>query len=175
MKKQKLIDLGCEVRGVTIINLDSKTDVKLTGRDNPHQGTITKVTKGVRGLLYERTNGYHKLIERRLEKEGIPTSCFQPKPRAWGEHFENTPLIFHKDNVYLQVITLGHGEVRYFCNNRPVEFHEGTMTDSEGYIISGLPAPYELPEQGGLENKVSVRAFKAQSILEVRALGKVWR
>lgn len=175
MDAKTAIKFATQVTGASIISLDTCTDVKLTGRDNPHKGSITKITSKVRGIILEKTNGYHNLVFKRLIQEGIDPSSYQPSERRWGEHIDNTPLIVHNGNLYLQVITIGRGESRYFCNNKPVEFHDGVMTDHEGYIISGIPKTPKPAEQGGINNKAIVRAYKIGSILEIRGFGKIWR
>lgn len=175
MRECSAIELATSVTGTSIISLDSCTDVKLTGgQKNPHQGTVTKVTSKVRGILIENTSGYHDLVTKRLLQEGIDPGSYEPKERRWGEHIDDTPLITHKGNLYLQVITLGCGEVQYFCHGEPVAYQDGVMIDKDGYIISGIPSTPKPADQSGLKNKVIVRCYNIDSILQVRAFNKIW-
>jgi len=106
-------------------------------------------------------------VARRLTAEGKDPASFVLGERAWGTRVPNMPIIEHfKDGAtayYLEVIFLKPGVVDYFIDGAPIAKSD----------IVGM-ADKEEGEQGGLDNKVIIRSFKADSITEVRVDGKVF-
>lgn len=141
----------------TAIEIGMSTIPKLKGgKANPHQGRITKVTTGARGILYTSGRGYFEKVNEGLIKEGKEPD-FEPKPRAWGVRVEGTPLIEHKEKFYLDVIFESPGVTEFFLDGEPIDRDaiEGLEEKKEG-------------EQGGLEEKVFVRTVSLDSISSVK-------
>lgn len=168
MKHTQLVKAIQNVNGASFIGLDTVTNVVLSGgKKNPLQGCVTKHMKGASVMVFsnKNTNGYEAMIERRLIQEGKDPTAFQLGPRAWGTRVPNMPIVEHKNNYYLEVIFLKAGTVHYEVN--------GVVTDP-AYIV-GMPERKENEDsQGGLENKVIIRTFAADSIVELRVDGKVF-
>ena len=147
-----------EVNGSTFISITTETNVKLLGgKKNPLQNRVTKKTTGSNVMVFtnKKSNGYENMVNRRLEKEGRDPSSFQLSPRAWGTRRENQPFVEHNGQLYLEVIFLSCGEVKYFVDNNEVD-----------KSILDLPE-HEEGEQGGLNNKVIIRTFKVENIKEI--------
>lgn len=148
------------VNGSTFVNIDTSTDVKLTGgKKNPLQGKVTKKTVGSNVMVFQnKTNSsYDAMVKRRLEKEGKSADSFKLSPRTWGTRMDDQPFVEHKGQHYLEVIFLKPGESHYEVN--------GVKTPSE--LIAGLPAPKVEGKQGGLSDSVIIRTFKTSSITKV--------
>lgn len=152
------------------MGLDTLTEVKLKGgKTNPHKGRVTKHMTGASVMVFtnKNVNGYDAMIKRRLETEGKDPQSFSLGERAWGTRVPNMPIVEHtKDGVtayYLEVIFLKPGKVEYRLDNVVVAKAD----------VIGLEDKEE-GEQGGLDNKVVVRAFKADSISELRVDGRAW-
>lgn len=170
MKYNTLVAAFENVSGASFVGIDTLTEVKLTGgKKNPQQGRITKRMVGAQVMVFQNKNinGYESMIQRRLIQEGKDPTSFELGPRAWGTRIPNMPIVEHfKDNAtcyYLEVIFLKPGRVEYLFDGQPIAEHQ----------IIGLPEKVE-GEQGGLDNKVIIRCFKADSITEVRIDGKVY-
>lgn len=170
MKYTQLVAAFSNVNGASFIGLDTLTEVKLSGgQKNPQQGRITKRMTGGSIMVFsnQETNGYQAMIERRLIAEGKDPASFKLSNRTWGTRIPNMPIVEHtKDgmtNYYLEVIFLTPGRVEYRQDGLPISASD----------IVGLPVSSG-GEQGGLENKVIIRDFKADSIIEVRVDGKVF-
>lgn len=170
MKYTQLVAAFSNVNGSSFVGIDTLTEVKLTGgKKNPMQGRITKRMTGSQVMCFQNKNinGYAAMIGRRLLAEGKDPATFVLGERAWGQRVPNMPIIEHfKDGAtayYLEVIFLKAGAVSYFQDGAPIEKSDivGLDDKSEG-------------EQGGLENKVIIRSFRADSITEVRVDGKVF-
>ena len=164
MKHTQLIAAFQNVSGASFVGIDTLTEVKLTGgKKNPQQGRITKRMVGAQVMVFQNKtiNGYAAMIARRLAAEGKDAASFELGERAWGTRVPNMPIIEHfKDGAtayYLEVIFLKAGAVSYFQDGAPIAKSD----------IVGM-ADKEEGEQGGLENKVIIRSFKADSITEVR-------
>lgn len=159
-----LIEIMKNVSGASFVGIDTATTPKLKGgKSNPQQGRITKVMKGASVMVFQNknTNAYENMVQRRLEREGKSASDFTLGNRQWGQRIPNTPVIEHKGRQYLELIVLNPGKVSYLLDGQPIakEDVEGLENRSNG-------------EQGGLDNKVIVRDFAAESITTIRIDGE---
>lgn len=147
-----------QIKGCTFAGLDTFTPIKLRGgKSNPQIGQIFKSNVGSNVML---AANYEAMINRRLEAEGVDQN-FTISPLKWGERIEQTPLIFHNDEVYLQTIFIKSGTVSYFQN----------LTEIAQDSIVGFPTPPQAPVQAGLENKVIVRTYNIRHIQALRMIG----
>jgi hypothetical protein len=165
-----LITAFANVSGNSFVGLDTLTKPTLKGgKKNPQQGRIIKQMLGANVMVFSNTNvnGYEAMIKRRLVAEGKDPESFVLSNRAWGVRIPNMPIVEHikdgKTKYYLETIFLRKGVVFYYLDSYPID---------EKNII-GLPDP-EPGEQGGLDNKVIIRTFAAESIVEVRVDGKTY-
>lgn len=161
----KLQQLLANVNGASIISIDTVTTPKLKGgKSNPMQGQVRKVMIGANVMVFtnKRSNGYENMVMRRLAQEGKDPKSFQLGPRAWGQRIEGTPFIEHNGALYLEVIFLKPGKSHYEHGVRKIDRSE----------VIGLEEASEGGEQGGLENKVIIRTFKADSISSITINGE---
>jgi hypothetical protein len=171
MKNTQLAAAVVNVTGASFIGLDTLAEVKLTGgKKNPMQGRVTKKMVGANVMVFtnKNSNGYENMVQKRLAAEGKDPASFELGARAWGTRIPDMPLVTHeKDGVekyYLEVIFLKSGTVQYMLDGAPI-----AKADIEGL------ADREEGEQGGLDNKVHIRAFAADSITELRIDGKAFQ
>lgn len=164
-----------DFKGCQIIGIDTITKMELTGgKQNPHQGRITKLVEGSQVMVFKSGKGYFNMVTRRLKKqlqEAIPTTAqlfeaisgetWKPGPRQWGERVPNSPFVTHKGNEYLECIFLKAGKVKYFLDGVEITKEEiiGVKEKNEG-------------DQGGLVDKVIVRTYALDSIIKVRKAKK---
>lgn len=170
MTPKTLLKAVQNIQGGSFIGLDTLTQVKLKGgAKNPMQGRVTKQMMGATVMAFQNkeVNGYDAMVRRRLEAEGRSANDFVIGPRAWGTRIPNLPVVVHnkdgQDKYYLEVIFLRPGTVTYLLDGKPIAKGD----------IEGLVEPKIDPDaQGGLENRVIVRDFGAESIVELRIDGK---
>jgi hypothetical protein len=140
------------------------------GQGNPQQGRVTKRMTGAQIMVFQNrnVNGYEAMVRRRLTAEGKNPDSFQLGQRAWGTRVPDMPIVEHiKDGhvkYYLEVIFLRPGRTEYLLDGVPVPEAQ----------IQGLAAREE-GQQGGLDNRVIIRTFAADSVTEVRVNGQVYR
>lgn len=159
------------VQGCTIMSMDTCTVPNLTGgRNNPHKGNVAKFMTGASIMVFtnSNSNGYNNMVNRRLIAEGKNPASFTLGPRSWGTRLENTPIVHHINKAgeelhYLEVIFLKPGEVKYQLNG----------VDIAKEAIIGLNDKEE-SEQGGLSDKVIIRTFNVDSVLNLRAFGETF-
>lgn len=166
MKHATLVNAVAAIQGASFIGIDTHTDVKLTGgKANPMQGRVTKEMCGASVMSFTNTNvnGYAAMIARRLEQEGKDPASFVLGQRAWGVRVPNMPIVEHNGKYYLEMIFLRPGTVAYLLDGCPISRCD----------IVGLPEKQE-GEQAGLDNKVIIRTFAADSITALRINGKVF-
>jgi len=168
MKYTQLVAAFANVNGNSFVGIDTLTEVKLKGgKANPQQGRVTKRMTGASVMVFQnkKVNGYAAMIARRLAAEGKDPASFVLGERKWGTRIPDMPIIEHfKDGVtkyYLEVIFLKPGAVEYRLDGAPIAKSD----------IIGLEEREE-GEQAGLDNKVIIRSFAADSVTEVRIDGK---
>ena len=167
MKYATLINAVAAIQGASFVGIDTHTDVKLTGgQKNPQQGRVTKRMLGatVMAFTHQNVNAYKAMVQRRLATEGKDPEDFKLGERAWGTRVPNMPVVEHKGSYYLEVIFIKPGNAEYLL--------DGVVVPAES--IQGLP-PKREGEQGGLEDKVIIRDFKAESITELRINGQAFQ
>jgi hypothetical protein len=167
MKHATLINAVANINGASFVGLDTHTDVTLTGgKQNPHQGRVTKRMIGATVMSFQNKNfsAYEAMIKRRLVVEGKQPEDFQLGERAWGVRLPNMPIVEHKGEYYLEVIFMQPGKVEYLLDGAvvPASFIIGLKDTTAG-------------KQGGLEDKVIIRTFKADSITELRIDGQAFQ
>lgn len=170
MKYAQLINAVAGINGASFVGLDTHVDVPLTGgKKNPMQGRVTKRMIGATVMSFQNKNfsAYEAMVQRRLTSEGKDPQAFVLGERSWGTRVPNMPIVEHFKNdevkYYLEVIFLTPGEVTYYLDGNPISPKD----------IIGLPVA-KGGEQGGLEDKVILRTFAAESITELRIDGKVF-
>ncbi len=159
-----LSNIMADVSGASFIGLDTVTTPVLAGgKKNLMQGRIEKHMDGASVMVFQnkKSNGYENMVNRRLVAEGKDPETFNVSPRKWGERVEGLPIVTHKGAEYLEVIFLKSGHVHYTLDGSPIE----------SWLITGLKKPAE-GSQGGLEDKVVIRTFKADSIKTLRVDGQ---
>ena len=170
MKHAILVNAVANINGASFVGLDTHVDVTLTGgKKNPHQGRVTKRMVGATVMSFQNKNfsAYEAMVKRRLTAEGKNSEAFTLGERKWGVRIPNLPIVEHFKNgetkYYLEVIFIKPGEVTYYL--------DGIPTDPKNII--GIPSPTG-GDQGGLEDKVILRTFAAESITELRIDGQVF-
>ena len=159
-----LSDIMADVSGASFIGMDTVTTPVLKGgKGNPMQGRIQKHMDGASVMVFQnkKSHGYDNMVKRRLEKEGKDPESFELSPRKWGERVDGLPIVKHNGAEYLEVIFLNAGTVRYTLDGQPVDHSD----------IEGLKTA-ETASQGGLDDKVIIRTFKADSIKTLRVDGQ---
>jgi len=163
MKYATLVNAVANINGASFVGLDTHTDVALTGgQKNPMQGRVTKRMRGATVMSFQNKNfsAYEAMVHRRLAAEGKDPAKFELGERAWGVRIPNMPIVEHKGEYYLEVIAMSPGIITYELDGNPID----------ASAIIGLKSQ-SAGEQGGLENKVIIRTFKAESIVALRIDG----
>ena len=145
------------VNGATFISITTETDPRLLGgKKNPHKGHVLKVMCGGNVMIFQNKNihGYEAMVQRRLVKEGKDPASFEMGERQWGHRIPNTPFVEHKGEYYLEVIFLQTGDIHYELDGKLISKSN----------VRGLPVKAVEGGQGGLNDKVVIRAFKVSSI-----------
>lgn len=165
MKLAQIHTLLDSIRGNTFAAMDCITEVKglKGGKKNPMQGRVTKHTTGNRVQLFTSHKGYKNMVNRRLEAEG-KVADFEPAALPWGSRIDDSPLIEHKGQFYLQVIFHKAGAVQYYLDNKPID-----KDDIEGLVERESNAGRTGLEDG---NEPIVRTFSLDSIREIRMMGE---
>lgn len=157
------------VTGNSIIAIDSTTEPTLKGgKANPFKGRVKKIMRGANVMVFtnKKSNGYENMVRRRLEKEGKIPETFVLGDRPWGTRLADLPIVEHNGAQYLEVIFLRAGQVHYEV--------DGVPTSPETITGLDLDPPVTNPEaQGGLDNMVIIRTFKAESLTRIVIDGNV--
>lgn len=144
------------VNGSTIMTITTATVLPLLGgKNNPMVGKVKKITDGTSVMAFQnkKTNGYAAMVQRRLNKEGKNVE-FELSPRKWGTRVPNMPIVEHGEERYLEVIVLKPGYVYYELDGKLIN----------PSAIQGMKPEPPKAEQGGLDDKVIIKAYNFDSI-----------
>ena len=155
-----------DVTGSSFMGICTETPVTLKGgKKNPLQGRVVKRLEGGNVIIFTNTNsnGYENMVKRRLLKEGIPAENFTLGKRVWGERLKDAPFVFHKGQMYLEVIfNFAPSKVEYLV--------DGKVTPKEE--IQGLESGRQEGAQGGLIDKVIIRTYNTENVTAISIDGK---
>lgn len=143
------------ISGTKEVSITTETVVKMNKTNNPYFGKVRKQTKTSALINFD----YESSVNRGLQKEGKDAD-FEAKGRAWGAHVPGTPLLLHKDKLYLNIREISKQSV-YVYEDREIGREE---------LAGWLPA-YKKNENQGLENEVVVRAFGIDGIIAITVDG----
>ncbi len=163
VKKASFIKMLGNVNGTTFIGIDAEIPVKLAGgQKNKFQGRVTEVLSHVSVMVSTNRNGntYANMVNKRLKDEG-KRKKFKLSNRSWGTRVRGTPLITHKNNMYLQAIFLRSPTPTFLVDGKP--------TDAS--VIPGIPERKLGGKQGGLKNKVGIRTLNIEHLTAIRMGG----
>lgn len=95
------------------------SDLKLKGgKANPMQGKVTKITAA------RVTLGSKGLYGQRKVTEGEYESVSEVKQPTWGERVNESCIITHKDNTYIDMIIEEKLKTTYYLNDNPIEYDD---------------------------------------------------
>lgn len=147
--------LKTNTKGSNFCSLLTYTECKLK-KDAPVK-ELYKISKVNVNVGFNYTNA----VKSQMKKEGV-AGGFKSKGRAWGSHVENTPLIEHKGNYYLETRPISSMGRKYFI----VEGDKVKVIDKET-AESWIQERKEAPGQP-VEKKVIVRDYKLGSLLQIK-------
>lgn len=155
MDRAVLENLLSQINGCTFASIDAETEVS---------PGVKKVVSGRRVILFTNklSNGYENMVKRRLIEAGKNPENFVLHDLPWGTRVPETPLIEHKDKVYLQCIELSEGTARYYIAVTGVEVDPAQLNLKERHSNQGLPPGEE----------VNVRAYDLNSITRIALMGE---
>lgn len=162
-KDREIVSNILRINGTKIGSIDTVTNVDLKGgKSNPYRGRITKHTMGANVIFINDNNdsSYQRMVRKRLVQEGMDAANFSVGPRPWGERIQGTPLIQHKDTMYVQVVHLRKPTNIVYKLDGQIVIDINT--------VPGFTANKSEGRQGGLVKKVIVRTPKISSIHAVK-------
>jgi len=144
--------------GHSLIGLTILTDARLKKTNNPY-GKVLKKTRLLANIGFHYSNSLDNQAKR--ENKNID---FQVQARRWGKRLENSSLVEHKGNHYLECKVEKTFEVNYFLENgAPIE---------KSAIEEFLPKKSESSTQDELTKKIILRDIKLENILSMRIQGE---
>jgi hypothetical protein len=180
-KYYNLREIFANVNGSSFVGLDTESVVSLKGgKKNEQQGRVTKRTLGSQVMVFtnQESNGYENMVQRRLIEEGKDPTSFKVGERVWGKRVPNLPIVEHeKDGVikeYLEVIFLKAGTSEYFLDGLPIKKEDIIGLQEKDDKPTEVPGKDDDPTnkgQAGLDDKVIVRTYGADSIVAIRIDG----
>lgn len=168
---EKFLRRDTFVRGLRVTVVPSNLTLVLETRptmrktDNPFIGRVVK-----HSVVEVRVCGdYEGEVNERRLAEGKEAD-FKAKPLAWGRRVLSegglgTPLIEHKDQLYLQCQVVGVGSVTFLVDGRPASV--GELAE-----IGGFMSEREDGGGQGVDDVVVVRTFKLASIVALVVGGR---
>lgn len=149
-----------QVKGATPATFVAVTDVKMNKTNNPYYNRVNKKQKSNVFINFD----YAAAVNRKLLKEGKDAD-FVAKQRKWGEKLPGTPIVFYKNEYYL--------EARFLNNEPKVEYIvDGVVTD-KAVLETYLPVKDNTTskEHQGLDEEIIIRDFKVRNVHEITVNG----
>lgn len=136
------------------------TEVKMNKTNNPFYDRVQKKQKSNVFINFD----YAAAVNRKLLKEGKEAE-FVAKPRKWGEKLPGTPLVFYKEEYYL--------EARFLNNEPKVEYLVDGQITEKAVLETYLPVKNtaSIKEHQGLDEEIIIRDFKVKNIHEITLNG----
>ena len=160
------------------VTIDTLTVVPLKGgKGNSFQNRVHKFVEEMEVELYIPgvKNGYAERVKERAAAEGLDPDNYVAKPRAWGTRIDNTPVIEHKGEHYIEVFVTkpGTSSLLYDFEGKgdTSKFRPISPESVEGYPEKKDEGSHT---QDGLTEKVVVRTIKKANILRFRVGDKVF-
>jgi len=149
-----------KTNGTAIMTLvvETSMDSSMYKKDNPYIGRTTKESK-VNVILQ---SSYANAMTKAYRKYGIlsETETFIPQQRTWGERVDNSAIIEHKGNFYLECRILNPLGTTYKV--------DGVEADKEEF--KAYMKPYN-----NYDSLVYVRTYKLSSIKEIHYNQNVYK
>jgi hypothetical protein len=160
-------------------NIITVTEPKLTKKSRTTGATLNETFNHSRIIkIGERQvsigNCYETAVNNRGEKLGLDNFDFTASPRTWGSRVENSAIIEHKNEYYLEYFYLNANKSTY----KYVWENGDELTQEELSIakIDFLPVNNGSNKQAeaGLdkEEQIAINTVKIDNILSIKAFGK---
>lgn len=122
-----------QIQGASFASVDTET--------HPKPG-IKKVVKNQQVLLFGKSGQYEAMVKRRLAEVGKNPDNFVASDLPWGSHVGDSPLVTHKDRLYVQCVIIQPGGVKYY---RETPFGDREVNPKD-YNIKDRVSSQGLPE-----------------------------
>ncbi len=153
------------IDGSTFVSVRAVVRPTMRTTGNPFAGRVLKVVSAAGVLNFQ----YSRVVNLQRIRESRPSN-FVAKPRQWGEHIKDCPVIRHVDAA---------GRVSYYLDIKIQSRTDQYRLIETGAVVTRdqleewLP-PYPKTRQG-LTKKVSMRDFRIEHLAEIRIHGEVWQ
>lgn len=95
----RMVGMFAGLTGARIFGVSLRTIPEMNKTNNPFFGKAEKLTD----LTCIVGADYTSVMNRERDRLGI-VERFDPKPRQWGKHIGDTPLIEHNGSLYIEII-----------------------------------------------------------------------
>ena len=158
MERNQIESLIRRVKGVTFASLDAHTTLR----------SLRRIVVGEQVLLFAMGSGsgYENMINRRLVDLGLDPS-FRVQGLPWGTRVDDTPLIEHNGQTYLQTLLFRKGKEQYMLGEMDIP-----VSDIGLY---GVKSPYAEKEgQAGLpaDKRVVIQTYNLSSLRRLTVMGQ---
>lgn len=172
-----LIELVHERKGAQIVTLITETIPPMNKTNNPYYDSdkgAFRVTKRswVNGII--NWNYSNSVTNQRL-REGHAEPEFIAQPRKWGERIAGSPLVRHKDMLYLELKVERSVE-------QPLFYLDGELLDEtsekDKMILADIQRWIKPSRQAATQEtdkEIILRDYKLDNILSIRCGGEDYR
>lgn len=151
----KLVELLKSQKSATAVTILAETNPAMRKTNNPF-AAATKLSSvnGMISWLYETA-----VNKQRLREGNEPD--FEAQPRAWGARVKGTPLVVHKDKVYLELKVQKSLEHQYKLGDKIISHDE----------IKEFLKPIAPQPQQALVKEVVLRDYDLKNIRSIKLNG----
>lgn len=154
----QLVNYLTAIKGAVIVTLTTETEPAMRKTDNPFVGTVKR--SRVNGVI---NWSYEKSVNRQRGREELGAD-FVAEPRKWGERLPCSPLVAHKDKLYLELKVERSLDHSYWFNGREV---------AESDLKPFFPVKKEGARQG-VTKAIILRDYALDSIRSITVGGETY-
>jgi hypothetical protein len=167
---EQLKELLLSHRGASAVSIVARTVPSMFKTGNPLWGNVCKITRrnGMLGANYTRS------VNRQRGREGRPTDrqgrllLFSARPRRWGNHVGESPLIEHKGKLYLDIKVERTLELQYRTLNPDAVIAR--------HQVEKFTAPRSTESsRQQVHRQIVLRDYTLENILELRMGGEIYQ
>ena len=176
-----LIDLLHERKGAQPITIVTQTIPAMNKTGNPYydkdKGTFRVYKRSwVNGMIGWN---YSNAVSNQRAREDHPEPAFEAQPRKWGERIAGSPLVKHKDSLYLELKVERSVETPlYYLDDELLDEDDNEQGAKNKLIVADIKSWIKVSTQAATqetEKEIILRDYKLSNIISIRCGGCDYR
>ena len=176
-----LIEVLHERKGAQPVTLITQTIPSMNKTGNPYydkeKGTFRVYKRSeVNGMVGWN---YSNAVTRQRMREDHPDPVFEAQSRKWGERIAGSPLVKHKDDLYLELkVEKSLNTPLYYLDDELLDVTDSEQGKKNALILADIQRWIKEPRQAATqetEKEIILRDYNLKNILSIKCGGVEYR